>query len=114
GFALQFYGIPLSPVQIRDALRFERWPQQGIVDPADRSGAEEVNGFSCLPDVNPDEDVNNVEGYPNARQAAGGILTQGFLGFDQFNTELKQVYVIRGSHVHGNIFSVRAFDSVFY
>jgi hypothetical protein len=111
GFALQFYGIPLSPAKVRAMAVID---QNEISNPPNRPAFEEEDGRACGPDLDfENTEVNNVVGFPSARGSGANILAQAFQGFDS-NTTIEEVYTIRGNLIAGNVFSVRELDDIFY
>jgi hypothetical protein len=112
GLAKQFYGIPLTPEQIRSALG-----APGLTPaPCRRSWLD--CGFTdlCGWDINPDEGPNLIGPYPSLAgsfgSAASAILNQSFLGFDG-NPLVDEIQILVGTLVQGNVFSIKALDGNF-
>ncbi len=113
GFAKQFYGIPLTPQDIRALLQAGPYGQP-------LGAAEIIDSFACAPDLDTtNQQTNRVIGSPRARLGAAFMLTQNLTpgsGFDIPDTNpITNVWTIRGRHLFGNLFSVKQpGDNLFY
>ena len=111
GLAWQFYGIPLTPEQIRAAVS-RGFNQCGIADPEDLPGFPDE--FECAPDFDPDAGPNKIGPYPTTTgdfgSAAAFILNQSGVGFDD-SPLIDDIEILRGTHVFGNKFSIKGTDN---
>jgi subtilisin family serine protease len=110
GLAKQFYGITLTPEQIRSALG-----APGLTpSPCRRSWLDCGFTGNCGWDLNPDEGPNLIGPYPSLAgsfgSAASAILNQSFLGFAD-NPLVDQIQILVGTLVYGNVFSIKASDN---
>jgi hypothetical protein len=109
GLAKQFWGIPLSPEQIRVAL--------GAPAPVPLDPPRLFGGFGqfCTLDLDPDEGPNLIGLYPNVAgtfgSAASVILNQSGISFFGENPLVDDIQVLVGTLVHGNVFSIKASDN---
>lgn len=119
-FAKQFYGIPLSPLQIRNVIAGNGFFQSGV--PFTRPDL--VPGHTTNPclgswsqEATPDNiGTNPLDGNPPIAftqlfPAAEAIISTEF--FD-CSTLAQSVHTIRGEYKLGNIFSICALDNSFY
>lgn len=119
GFAKQFYGITLSPFQIRELISGNGILQCGA--PFDRPDL--VPGHTtdpCLGSWSQDQTPDNIGTDPDG--ATPIALTSLTLAAEQIiSTEFfdcspleQTLHTVRGQNVHGNIFSTCAVDDNFY
>ncbi|MEE9129430.1 MAG: S8 family serine peptidase [Phycisphaerales bacterium] len=111
GLARQFYGIPLTPEQIRAAVS-RGFNQCGIFDPDDLPGFPDE--FDCAPDFDPDAGPNQIGPYPTTTgdfgSAAAFILNQDFPGFGD-SPLIDDIEILRGTLIFGNVFSIKGTDN---
>ena len=111
GLAWQFYGIPLTPEQIRAAVS-RGYNQCGISDPDDLPGFPDE--FDCAPDFDPDSGPNKIGPYPTTTgdfgSAAAFILNQDFPGFGD-SPLIDDIEILRGTLIFGNVFSIKGTDN---
>lgn len=110
GFAKQFYGIPLAPFQMRAILQ-TGYAQCGFSNPDDLWGFDE--SAPCGTDSNDDFGPNKIGRYTEPRAAAGTMLTQTIGGFDD-SPLIDDITLIRGTHLFGNVFSIKGQDDMYY
>lgn len=116
GFATQFHGIPLMPVQIRAILTAcpggPTFPQC-LIPFCDESLMPGAPDFpdppppECIGDIDPDGDPNVIGPFSEARGAGLSIITGGFFGQ---SPGLGDIEVLRGTLLFGNANSVKASD----
>jgi hypothetical protein len=116
GLAKQFYGIPLATAttnggsnNIRNVVVGGGFPQCNNV-----SGNPTWFGFdpeaNCGPDIVPEQPFNRIGPYVQPRSSGDSVLSQWSLGFDQ-SPLMHDLYILRGNHFVGNIFSTKASDN---
>lgn len=110
GLAKQFYGITLTPEQIRVALGAPGIPPPL---PAPRLFGGFDDSVDCSLDLDGTAGPHMIGPYPVAAgdfgSAASTILNQGFAGFDD-SPLVEEVIVLHGDKVYGNHFSVKGSD----
>ncbi|UCD75074.1 MAG: S8 family serine peptidase [Phycisphaerales bacterium] len=105
GLAKQFYGIPLTPGQIRFILGCP-----GTVPTPLRLFLNGGFGdMDCGLDVDPAEGPNMAGVYPEPVDAAATMLTQDGGGFND-SPLIDSVHILRGNHIFGNGYSVKGTD----
>lgn len=104
GMAKQFYGIPLTPGQLRGAIGGT--PQCRISNPADLPGFSQ--DLACGQDTDPDAEGNRIGPYATPGATCRNILTQGN-GFG--SSQVTDVFILRGNLAFGNLFSVKSSDN---
>lgn len=109
GLAKQFYGIPLTPEQIRASL-MDGWLPP---DPCSRSLLNCGFPDFCSWDTDPNEGPNLIGPYPCLAGGFGcagsAILNQSSLGFDD-NPLIDGIEILTGTLLYGNVFSIKADD----
>lgn len=110
GLAKQFFGVALTPGQMRTAIVADAYPQQGVPDPTNLPGFRDNLG--CALDFDPQEQPNRIGPYPQPELAGADMFAQSSTGFDQAPM-IDDVLVIRGILDFGNVFSIKAADNNF-
>lgn len=126
GFSKQFYGIPLTPAQIRDNVLVSHggWPQCAQPVGTDPPAGNQQN--PCfLGDFDPDAEANWVAdpnppfgvrtAFPVAIAAAETLISSSFFTpLPSSGSELLDVLIIRGTHIFGNLNSLRNVDGNYF
>jgi len=111
GLAKQFFGLPLPPETIRGFLSDEDANfRQCLAPPNDEPPGSEVDP-PCGGDFNCDEDPNNIGPFPNALSVAGSVIQSEVFGQSEL---VKEVLVLKGEHIFGNVFSIKQADNSFF
>ncbi|MCI0365957.1 MAG: S8 family serine peptidase [Phycisphaerales bacterium] len=110
GLAKQFYGIPLPPSNLRSVLSVGT-PQCNIPVPEDIPAYP--GNPACGPDIDPDEPPNQIGPQTNTREAGATLINQQSAGFPD-SPLIDDILIIRGEHVYGNHFSIKASDNSYF
>lgn len=104
GLAKQFYGVPLPPETIRGLIIADIDPQCDSPQPPGQ-----MTPFECAGDFDAEQPPNWIKGFPKAFES--GILV---FASDSFGgSSATDVKVITGTHLSGNLFSIRQEDNQF-
>lgn len=113
GISKQFYGIPLSPAQLRNSntaglTAFGLMHPNNLFDQDGRVRAFGTPpGTECLGDHSPTEDPNNIGGFPLAANMAAWIISGPHFSTGEVPIDIQ---VIRGKMIRGNRFSLAGED----
>lgn len=114
GIAKMVYGIPLTPIQLREfVIGSAGYNQCGAVSRDATPGPSLQN--PCIGDFDPEEEIASVAAdrdppiaYPDVVDTAESVLRAGI--YDG-NPLLQDVVIVRGQHEFGNSYSLRAADN---
>lgn len=107
GLAKQFYGLPLSPGQVRAVLVGGAFPQCGVQNPNTLPGFDDALG--CGPDADPEEAPNKIGPYVQPRESGAFMLNQFNVGFGDAPL-IDDITILRGDLVYGTKYSIKGSD----
>ncbi len=107
GICKQFFGIPIAPFFLRQALMDGSFLQCGTPTPPGLP-----DDIACGPDANPQFQPRRIGGFVRPRVTADLILSTHFpgTGFDQ-SPQLEAFWVLRGNLAYGNLYSIKGSDN---
>ena len=114
GLSKQKWGIPLSPIQIREIISGNGWGQCGYIFPEDQPGNDDDE--PCLGDWDFDQGQNRIGAhlptgigiaYSAPRLAGKSVITTGVFNCDSL---IESMEIYRGNRIFGNINSLQCPD----
>lgn len=108
GLSKQFYGLPLPPTALRDAvISGNTFPQCDIPNPQAIPGSDDQN--VCGGDFDPQQQPRLIGGFPRAFEAGVGVITGNFFS----GSSVENVKVVTGTLLFGNTNALRQIDGNF-
>lgn len=109
GVAKMFHGIPLSPENLRTAISGNLLAQCSISNPNARPGSPQTP--PCGGDFSFDDEPNLIGGLPDGVSAAVAVFA---FNFYDAAPQVRDITLIEGKYIYGNVFSIKATDNNFY